>query len=210
MTASGPVHVRVPAVRVPRWVENFTGRHGSTAFTVDDGALVGRAADGSWFRACLPFGQQYRGPAAVADFLADVREPADWGIVLVRKGGFAVGRLTDAELAASKVGRRHVQGRTKAGGQSQQRFARRRANQADAAYAAAADWTATVIGRAPVVVVGGDRQALAALIEDPRLRDLEARTVDSLPGITEPRRAELESAIAEARSVKIVVENATA
>ena len=38
------------------------------------------------------------------------------------------------EVVSSMVGRRHVQGKTKAGGQSQQRFARRRDNQARQAY----------------------------------------------------------------------------
>ena len=46
----------------------------------------------------------------------------------------------------SKVGQRHVQGRTKAGGQSQQRFARRRDNQARAAYEAAAEHAARILG----------------------------------------------------------------
>jgi hypothetical protein len=66
-------------------------------------------------------------------------------VLLVRKGGFAVARLRGADLLASKVGRRHVQGRTKAGGQSQQRFARRRDNQARAAYEAAADHAARIL-----------------------------------------------------------------
>ena len=60
-------------------------------------------------------------------------------MLLVRKGGFAIARLAAPTTTDSKVGQRHVQGRTKAGGQSQQRFARRRDNQARQAYEAAAE-----------------------------------------------------------------------
>ncbi len=82
-------------------------------------------------------------------FVAAAAPPEEWGVLLVRKGGFAVARLAGDRLAESKVGQRHVQGRTKAGGQSQQRFARRRDNQARDAYAAAADHAATDPCRAP-------------------------------------------------------------
>ena len=78
-----------------------------------------------------------------------MRPAADWGVLLVRKGGFAVARLAAERLVESKVGQRHVQGRTKAGGQSQQRFARRRDNQARQAYEAAADHAARILGERP-------------------------------------------------------------
>ena len=70
-------------------------------------------------------------------FAGTVLAPSRWGVLLVRKGGFAVARLSGDDLVEHKIGQRHVQGRTKAGGQSQQRFARRRDNQARAAYDAA-------------------------------------------------------------------------
>ena len=43
-----------------------------------------------------------------------------------RRGGYAVGLASGGGFTASKVGSRHVQSRTAAGGWSQQRFARRR------------------------------------------------------------------------------------
>ncbi len=52
-------------------------------------------------------------------------------LILVRRGGYAVGLARGGRLIAHKVGTRYVQSRTAAGGWSQQRFARRRANQAD-------------------------------------------------------------------------------
>ena len=78
----------------------------------------------------------------------------------------------------SKVGQRHVQGRTKAGGQSQQRFARRRDNQARQAYEAAADHAARILGGLPrgsLVVTGGDHAAVDEVLADPRLSGLERR-----------------------------------
>ena len=62
-----------------------------------------------------------------------------------------------------------MQGRTKAGGQSQQRFARRRDNQARQAYEAAADHAARILGRVALpVVTGGDHAAVDEVLADPR------------------------------------------
>ena len=102
--------------------------------------------------------------------------PDDWGVLLVRKGGFAVARLAGERVVESKVGQRHVQGRTKAGGQSQQRFARRRDNQARQAYEAAADHAVRILGQRPLVVVaGGDRAAVDEVLADPRLEQRHGR-----------------------------------
>ncbi len=107
--------VLVPAERFERWVLNFNGRHGTTGVTVVDGALTGAGADGSTFTARLPFATPYGGLPDAAAFAAAVEPPASWGVLLVRKGGFAVARLEGARTVESKVGQRHVQGRTKAG-----------------------------------------------------------------------------------------------
>ena len=119
--------VLVPADRVERWFHNFTERHGAAEFGVSGGRLRARARDGSVAMAALPFGREYDGPALVVPFADAIPEPMHWGVLLVRKGGFAVATVDGAEVSSSKVGQRHVHGRTKAGGQSQQRFARRRA-----------------------------------------------------------------------------------
>ena len=126
--------VFVPSQRSERWVANFEARHGETTFAVASGSLSGLAADGSTFTARLPFEAADDGAAEAGSFADEVRAPDAWGVLLVRKGGFAVARVTGERGVDSKVGQRHVQGRTKAGGQSQQRFARRRDNQARQAY----------------------------------------------------------------------------
>jgi hypothetical protein len=190
--------VLVGVARIQRWIDNFAARHGGAAdLSVRDGALHGLAPDGSTFMARLPFERPYAGPVDVGAFATAAEPPADWGVLLVRKGGFAVARLHGTEIAASKVGKRHVQGRTKAGGWSQQRFARRRDNQARAALEAADEHAARILDglTGPLVYGGID----------------EARPDDTilLPGhIGDPRRDVLEKAISDARSAVVEVTNA--
>lgn len=197
--------VLVPRARIGRWVSNFVQRHGATSYTVRDGALAGLAEDGSDFVARLPFGTGYAGPPVVDDFTDAVTAPEQWGVLLVRKGGFAVARLQRERIVDSKVGQRHVQGRTKAGGQSQQRFARRRGNQARQAYEAAAEHTSRILPGELVVVTGGDRTAVAAVLEDPRLRGVTV--VPPWLDVPDPRRAVLEQAARDGASVRVEVRN---
>jgi hypothetical protein len=199
--------VLVPADRVARWVVNFGTRHGDTRLAVADGSLSGRATDGSTFVARLPFETTYAGPADADAFAAAVVAPDRWGVLLVRKGGFAIARLERTALVEHKIGQRHVQGRTKAGGQSQQRFARRRDNQARQAYEAAAEHAVRILGQAALpVVTGGDHAAVDEVLADPRLRRLVA--TGPWLAIPDPRRAVLDAAIADARSVHFDVVNA--
>ena len=199
--------VPVPRERLARWLENFEARHGATTLTLVEGHLHGEAADGSTFVAIAPFDHEIAAPTVEA-LVEACEPPEDWGILLVRKGGFAVARLAGDRIVDSKVGQRHVQGRTKAGGQSQQRFARRRDNQARAAYEAAADHAARLVADVPLLVVGGDRTALAAVLEDARLAAVGDRVVGALLGVPNPRRSVLESALADGCSTRTEVFNA--
>ena len=202
--------VLVPESRVVRWFENFESRHGTAAYRVDDRALHATAEDGSTTTARLPFGTAYAGPADPVAFAAAVAAPARWGVLLVRKGGFAVARLEGRVLVEHKIGQRHVQGRTKAGGQSQQRFARRRDNQARSAYDAAADHAWRILGATALdaLVVGGDHAAVEAVLSDPRLGPVAARRTDLWLPVPDPRRSVLDRAVLDACSVRIDVENA--
>ncbi|MDQ6935866.1 MAG: hypothetical protein M3130_11355 [Actinomycetota bacterium] len=198
--------VLVPADRVERWCANFADRHGVTAYDVRQGQLYGLADNGSTALAELPFDRAYDGPPDPASFVNAAVPPPAWGMLLVRKGGFAVARLQGDRIVESKVGQRHVQGRTKAGGQSQQRFARRRDNQARQAYEAAADHAARILGQVPVLVTGGDRSGVSEVLGDARISSL--RVVSPWLDVPDPRRAVLERAIADACFVRIVVTNA--
>jgi hypothetical protein len=198
--------VFVPTARWPRWVANFESRHGPAELAAVDGQLRGEAADGSWFSAGLPFGATYDGAAEPGAFAGAAVAPAGWGVLLVRKGGFAVARLSGPSLVDSKVGRRHVQGKTKAGGQSQQRFARRRDKQAREAYEAAAGHAARILDGITVVVTGGDHGAVTEVLSDRRLAGVTV-TGPWLP-VPDPKRAVLDLAITDARAIQVTVENA--
>jgi len=195
---------------VHRWFENFQARHGAADFIVEQGCLRAAADDGSVAVAALPFGREYDGPPATHVFADATFAPVCWGILLVRKGGFAVACLRGSDSVASKVGQRHVQGRTKAGGQSQQRFARRRDNQARQAYEAAAGHAHRILVlespvRIEALVCGGDRSAVDAVLSDPRLEHLSVVRRDPWLDVPDPRRAVLEKAAIDGRSARITV-----
>jgi Actinobacteria/chloroflexi VLRF1 release factor len=200
--------VLVPSSRIERWVLNFNGRHGQTALGVSAGALTGSASDGSTFTARLPFAAEYDGLPDVAAFRLEAVPPDCWGVVLVRKGGFAVARLAGTALVEHKVGQRHVQGRTKAGGQSQQRFSRRRDNQARQAFEAAADHAARILGASghTMLVTGGDRAAVDEVLADSRLARL--RVVEPWLPVPDPKRAVLDQAVADGQAIRVDVDNA--
>ncbi len=201
----------MPAERVERWFANFADRHGTPRLEVGDGMLVASGDDGSVVHAALPFGREYAGSADVASFAGEVRAPVRWGVLLVRKGGFAVAAVDGARVVGSKVGQRHVQGRTKAGGQSQQRFARRRDNQARQAYEAAADHAFRVLvtegGRLDALVCGGDRAAVEQVLADPRLERLAAVRVEPWLAVPDPRRSVLDQAVRDGASMRVLLDD---
>ncbi len=170
-----PRTVVVPLRRLERWVAGFEGRHGEavTQPVADPPGWRLVAADGASAEVRLPpWWDVAGGPAARGgvDPHGLVGFRPCYGILLVRRAGYAVAQAVGAELVASKVGRRHVHGRTAAGGWSQQRYARRRDNQADdvvAAAAGAANRLLAVPGALgpTFLVTGGDRRLLAATRE---------------------------------------------
>ncbi|TIC86535.1 acVLRF1 family peptidyl-tRNA hydrolase [Nocardioides sp. GY 10127] len=216
MSAAGSTVLLVPPGRVERWVENFGRRHGEPALTLDAGVLVGSAPDGAWCRLALPFGGPV-GEASVAVTAEAAREAAGrpYGVLLVRRGGYAVALVRDGVLAASKTGQRHVQGRTKAGGWSQQRFARRREQQARVAGEAAAGHAARVLeGLDGPLVLGGDRAMVEEVTDDLGLgtahpvAGLENVRVDArFLAVPDPRRDVLLAAVADAAAVEVTVHN---
>jgi Actinobacteria/chloroflexi VLRF1 release factor len=113
------------------------------------------------------------------------------GVLLVRLGGHAAGVFSGTRLVDSKVGSRNVHGRHRKGGSSQRRFERRRGEQARVALEAAADVAARVLlpHRADLdaVVLGGDRRALAEVLDDPRLRPLARLATDRVLDVPDPR-----------------------
>jgi peptide subunit release factor 1 (eRF1) len=127
----------------------------------------------------------------------------------VRLGGHAVGVAEGDRLVVSKVGSRPVHGRNAAGGWSQQRFARRRDGQVRVALQAAADTAARVLvphaASLEAVVLGGDRSAAEAVLEDARLAPLRPLVTGRVLDVPDPRLAVLEQAVPRARAVRVRV-----
>src|SRR4051794_33690164 len=132
-------HVTVAPERLERWLAGFAERHGEVTTTSgpETVELVGADDAHAWVE--VPF------PPLTGDLVEHARHPRRIGVLLVRRGGYAVGIFAGTTLTTSKVGSSYVQGTTKAGGWSQQRYARRRANQASAAFAEAADVAARIL-----------------------------------------------------------------
>ena len=200
--AGGGRWVEVDPERLPRWLEGFRERHGATAVAARDGGIAVTAADGTVAECHAPPGM-----ASAADFVAEVARPRRIGLLLARQGGVAVGVAAGPVLEVSKVDSRYVQGRTAAGGWSQQRFARRRVNQAKAAAGEAADIVARLLLPAlpslATVVTGGDRRAVEAVLADTRLGPVAALRAERFLTVGEPKHAVLEAAVAQARAVRI-------
>lgn len=187
MTAPGDRTVWVPLDRFDGWVERFTARHGELSRDVDGPRVTLTAADG-----------------AVASFSAEL-PPADFVVLLVRRGGFAVGVVRAGTLAASKSGSRYVQSRTKAGGWSQSRYARRRANQADALVdSCAAHLSRLTASHREVEPLfgGGDRPLVLDVLQR---SEAAVRLAERWLSVQEPGAAALADAVVQVRSRRLVL-----
>ena len=181
--------VTVPAARIERWIDGFAQRHGGSTQQIAAGTLRLVGQDGATAAITPPF------PVEATDaeaFIAGVQCIPRTGVFLVRRGGFAAALVEGDSVIASDVGKRHVQGRTAAGGWSQQRFARRRQKQSNELVDAAVDYAARVIVPAlPIdyLVTGGDRPLIDQALADPRIRALAALPRGPHVEIQDPTRA---------------------
>jgi hypothetical protein len=196
--------VEVAPDRIVRWVGTFIDRHGPVTVEPGRTMLVLRGADGAAAECHPPFPPMTApdrwptSPALLAGMIAEhAAIDRTVGVLLVRLGGYAAGVFAGSppRLVSSKTGSRLVHGRSAAGGQSQQRFARRRENQAASALAAAADTALRILspyaGRLDAVVLGGDRRAIAGVSTDSRLRPVLKQAVDRFLTVPDPRLAVL-------------------
>ncbi|MEI2731215.1 MAG: acVLRF1 family peptidyl-tRNA hydrolase [Dermatophilaceae bacterium] len=188
MVADG--RIDVAPERFPGWLQALLDEHPG-AMVEPDGSTIAVRWDGGMAR-CERF-------------------PHDpLGIVLVRRGGYAVGLGVGARLVASKAGRRHVQSRTAAGGWSQQRYARRRAGQAQVLVDAVAGHAAGVLlggehPRPAGLVVGGDRALVAQVLADRRLTGIPDVPRREVAGLPDPDAAVLSRALWLGRAVRVTL-----
>jgi hypothetical protein len=161
--------VGVPLRRLPGWLEGFAARHGAWS--------AARSADVAGWNLVAP--DAARAQVVVPTWLEPESEgPFDpealaglaphFGVLLLRRAGYAVAAFEGSTVTEKKVGTRHIHGRTAAGGWSQQRYARRRDNQADEIVGSAAETADRILGpRADLqfLVTGGDRPLLNAALK---------------------------------------------
>ncbi|WP_045317395.1 acVLRF1 family peptidyl-tRNA hydrolase [Lentzea aerocolonigenes] len=199
--------VEVEPERVEGWIARFAERHGAVQTRIDDHVRI-TAADG----ATATF--KTRGGTSVEEVIENLTTPRRIGLVLVRLGGHSVGVANGGKVEVSATDRKQVHGRIRAGGWSQQRFARRREGQARVALQAAADDVFRVLvprlAQLDSVVLGGDWQALDVLRNDRRLRDVFSKAEERVLDVPEPRRAILDEAAERARCVEIVIQDTRA
>jgi hypothetical protein len=200
--AGGGRWVEISPERLRGWLDGFYGRHQGA----DESGLV-LVGTNNGDRATLHPPPGLDGATDVDALLAALATPPRIGLLLARKGAVAVGIADGTTIAASKVERFHIHGRTAAGGWSQQRYARRRDNQTDAVAGKAADIAERVLlpaaGELAALVCGGDRGLIDAILADRRLESLAALRHPRLLEVAEPRLAVLEDAAAGARKVRI-------
>ena len=133
-----PRLVAVDVRRLSKWLDGIADRHGPIDAELDGDEVLVTAADESraWIEVPFPPLAVTAGRVVTSLLLLHAVVPRRVGVLLVRRGGHAAGVFLGRDLITSKVGSSYVQGTTKAGGWSQQRYARRRDNQAKAAFAA--------------------------------------------------------------------------
>ncbi|MBX6748786.1 MAG: hypothetical protein IRY85_03805 [Micromonosporaceae bacterium] len=225
--AGGGRWVDVDPERLPAWLNRFAVNHGGYRVAGVDEAVRIEAGDGTTLGLWPPPGAAVH--ADLEEFIGEAQRPRRIGLLLARQGSVAVGIAEGLHLIESKVDTYYVQSRTAAGGWSQQRYARRRVNQARAAAESAADQAVRVllptvdrpvdphrtadrpadshntVNHLAAVVTGGDRRTVEAILADPRLAPFRPLVADRFLAVGEPRRRTLEEAARLARQVRILV-----
>jgi hypothetical protein len=205
--------VSVAVQRLARWLDGFTDRHGATVTEADATEVRLIGADGARAWLVVPFPPlptvgSDEDPLAV--LIAHAGRRRTVGVLLVRRRAHAIGVFAGSDLVASKVGSSYVQGTTRAGGWSQQRFARRRANQARAAFSDAADAAVRILlpygAQLDAVICGGDRAAVDAVIADPRLGTLGDLSRGPFLSVPDPRLRVLQATPDQFRAVQVTLE----
>jgi hypothetical protein len=204
--AGGGRWVEISPHRLRGWLDGFYSRHDGAT---EQGLVLTGTSNGDTATLFPPPG--HPDPTDIDALLADLVRPPRIALLLARKGAAAVGVVDGTTVTVSKVQRFYVQGRTAAGGSSQQRYARRRANQADAAVARAADIAARVLlpyasahpDPVTALVCGGDRSMIDTVLADRRLAPLAALRHPHLLECPEPRFDVLTEAAAAARRVRV-------
>ncbi|XAS69375.1 acVLRF1 family peptidyl-tRNA hydrolase [Micrococcaceae bacterium Sec5.7] len=203
----------ISGARLDGWVERFSASHGALQTDEHDDGLQLSAEDGTVALLQPPWpvdGRPGRGGDSVARLASLASQPRTSGMILIRRGGYSVAVVREGLVLASKTGTRHVQSRTAAGGWSQHRFARRRANQADAMVEAVADHAGRIFAGHGIeyVAPGGDRTLAELVLDEPVLKDYSALARLAFLDVPDPKAAVMKKAAADFCAVRIQVTDA--
>ncbi|WP_233459071.1 acVLRF1 family peptidyl-tRNA hydrolase, partial [Amycolatopsis acidiphila] len=202
--------VQVSPERLAGWFDGFARRNGGISDTAaTETEVVVTGGNGATATVVVPFPPLTgTGPPTVR-LVVHAKRPRRIGLLLVRLGAHSLGIAENGKVLLSRTDRHHVHGRSAAGGWSQQRFARRREEQARHAMRDVADDGVEVLvprlAELAAVVLGGDRHALDELRGDSRLEPLFALAAQRVLDVVEPRRAVLDEAAERARDVEILL-----
>jgi hypothetical protein len=209
VSQSAARRIEVDPERIVLWVNGFAERHGELTWASTQESVTVSAADGATavlepFLSNADGGTGDMGLGALASWATP---PMRLALILVRRGGYAVGMGQGPKLVSHKVGTRYVQSRTAAGGWSQQRFARRRENQADGLVGSVIEHTLRIVLAAPseALVVGGDKGLVRDVLADARLSSLAELPRRELFDLPDPKLVVLERALRRARAVRITL-----
>ncbi len=209
--AGGGIEVEISANRIVGWINRFAGRNTGVAdLAAHPDRLELVAVDGTTATIEVPFAPMsigHREPVeALVGHLASV---GLLGLILVRGGAHSIGMAMEGVVLSSSTDRAYLQGRTAAGGWSQQRYARRRGNQLTASLKDSVTTIERVLlplaPRLGGLVLAGDASALRKVLAAPHLDPLTHLPFRMFGDIPEPRRAVLDAVAERSLVVHIVV-----
>ncbi len=209
--AGGGIEVEISASRIVGWINRFAGRNAGVAdLAAHPGRLELVAGNGTTAIVEVPFAPMSIGAREpVEALLSHLAGMGLLGLVLVRGGAHSIGTVKDGVVLSSSTDRAYLQGRTAAGGWSQQRYARRRGNQLNTSLVDAAAAVQRVllpqVGRLGGLVLAGDAAALRRVLAEPQLASLTQLPSRTFGDIPEPRRAVLDAVAQRSLVVRIVV-----
>ncbi len=193
----------VSADRLTAWVDRFAAAHQGLASTADtdDGVLL-RMCDGAVALLSQPWpdaGRPGRGVDLVARLASLAAQERRLALVLVRRGGYAVGVSVGGTLLAHKVGTASTRSR---GGDQAAAMVARTAQEAAKIFAGQSlEYLAT----------GGDRALVEKVLDFPALRNIHSlRNRERLAplAVTEPNMKVLQKAAADFCAVRVTVSDA--
>ncbi|MET4003790.1 MULTISPECIES: acVLRF1 family peptidyl-tRNA hydrolase [Arthrobacter] len=185
----------VPASRLMGWLERFSGAHGGqdSLQDTDDGVML-RMRDGATATLAAPWpaeGRPGRGTNILERLVSVTAQERSYGILLLRRGGFAVGVAKAGKLVAHKVG--SASGRSR-GTDPAAAVIERASQEASRLFAGAAfEYLGT----------GGDRQLVDSVLSVPALRRYADTTRLAPIPVQELKMDALMRAAADFASVRI-------